>query len=135
MAWSCLNFTIATRATGRRRTVKVYVYPTVEEMRQAAHRATGEDYTGALGVCHGWQDDDNPRATLRLTDEHLYSHIVLHELIHAAQWIYCETVPPDDLAVDHYQADNETFAHIVSELWDSLADALARAGRIEEETP
>lgn len=119
---------ISSRATGRRRHVRVMIYNTIEEMRDAAHRwSPTEDLSKGGGYCQTYLDD-NDRATtviIRLARTHLTTEIVGHEIHHASTAIYAsECVSDDDKALEHLHHWNETYAYLHSDLESRLTERL-----------
>lgn len=119
------------------REVNVYLYDTVEEMRAAAMEFATEvgekveegHYDYALGVTHGYwryRDEDllPEVVTMRLVRGHLLPEIISHEVAHAAQHLYLvdhlDGGDSEDLAVDHFASDNETFAYIFGALFGAI---------------
>lgn len=130
---------VSSRALGRRSTVRVYVYDTVEGLRAAATRFSPEtDFSQAAGTAQSYQririDSDGTEATLkspyivRLWRERLAAAVVTHELVHIAQQIYGDTLAEGVLAEDVMHAGNEPFAYLVSDLVDGLVDRLYDLG-------
>lgn len=129
---------VSTRQTGTREIVRVWVYDTVEELREAAQRFNpGADFTNTLGVCQTyrveritdgeWHTVREP-IIVRLWRERLGSSIVTHEMSHAACELYGRTLPEDALARDHLDNANEILAHLHSDLTYRLVDRLYALG-------
>lgn len=135
------SFTISSRATGHKRTVKVHVHDSLDEMVRAGETyRRGEDFSGAYGICHGMPDDrpGNLTAVVRYTTGYLGSAVVVHELVHAAQAIYRRDVVlphPQSRAEVHFFAANEVFAHLVGDLVGKVVNKLHSLGCYAGETP
>lgn len=83
----------------------VCIYDTLEEMRNAANKFNqdGELITDALAICQpytrvriaedGTETVINDIGTIRLVKDNLQTHIVSHELVHAAMHHYRLTQP------------------------------------------
>lgn len=128
---------VSTRRTGERRTVRVWIYDTLEELRDAAQRFNPNTEPGwfddALGVCQTYDVADaegvvrlDPTAPMivRLFRGELGVGVVSHELNHAATHIYGATLTPDVRAVDVLHNANETLAHLQSDLTRRLISRL-----------
>ncbi|MCI2958230.1 hypothetical protein MN032_11025 [Agromyces atrinae] len=124
---------ISSRATGERRTVRVYVYTDLAEMRAAASGFRGQDHSDSLGVTHAYVDDDG-RVTvpiIRLWVGALSAIIVSHEIAHAALAIFGSTLPKRIATAKHLHNANETHAHLHSDLESSLIRMLYAHGYFE----
>lgn len=128
------RFSVSSTATGDRRSALVHIYDTAEEMRAAARAFDGSlTFTESLGVTHGfagWAPADEHRRHLtlvRLCRPHLDTHIIAHEMVHAASSIYLfQQVGEGDLAEDHIHVGNEIHAHLVSDLFRETLRKLRR---------
>lgn len=126
---------VSSRALGHQVRVRVYVYDTLSEMRQAAHEfngATGNDDT--LGVTQAYYSADGSACLpiVRLARERLGSTVVSHEMHHAAAALYGASLGKYATARPHLTHYNEPFAHLFSDLYGSLVRALYRHGYYEE---
>lgn len=130
---------VSSRALGKRKAVRVYIYDTVEELREAASRfAPGVDFSEAAGTAQSYQririEANGTETTIaapyiiRLWRERLAAAVVTHELVHIAQQIYGDTLAADTLADEVMHASNEPFAYLVSDLVDRLVDRLYDLG-------
>lgn len=123
---------VSTRRTGERKTVRVWIYDTVGELRAAANRfhPSPDGFEDAEGVCQTYVTelingsgqilDRHEPIIVRLHRDALGVGVVTHELNHAATHIYGSTLDPDTLAVDVLHVANETLAHLQSDLTRSL---------------
>lgn len=137
------KWTITTYVNGQQREVSLVVYDTLGMMRREATRWAKRvtpfyvDFTEAVGVCHGFErirvyaDDTEKKhphaATVRLARGHTSILIVSHEIAHAAQHLYSLDflgVESKELAVDHFDAANEDFAHLYGELFAAAWSAI-----------
>lgn len=121
---------ISSRATGERRHVRVYIYPTLDDMRAASDRFNGNDHSTAGGTTQAYLDDDGRTSVpiIRLAATHLGSTIVCHEVHHAATGIYGSTLGPDAQLGEVLFFNNEPFAYLYSDLFAGLVSALWRHG-------
>lgn len=122
---------VSTRRTGRRRAVRVWVYDTVQELRDAGEAYNGNDTSHALGLTQVTVDQDGRPVTItvRLARGHLNSEIVTHECVHAAMALYrSDLTPADTLASDIMHHYNEELAHLVSDITARLVDRLYAHG-------
>lgn len=86
----------------------VYIYDSLKEMRQetdkyCAYYSDDEDNSNVLAVCHcytrkfihpdGSETIKNNIGIIRFSKTHLFTHIVAHELVHAAMHHYRLTQP------------------------------------------
>ncbi len=129
------SFTIATSGrTSPRRWWRVRIYPTVEQLRAAAHRCQpGTDFSQACGVCHTarWRTETGLRyghrgyaGIIRLAETHLIGEIVGHELLHAAVATYRMTISQDVRLGRSPGPREEDLAYLFGELYTSFAEAL-----------
>lgn len=129
---------VSSRATGERRSVRVCVYDTVEEMRAAATRFNGRDCSDAGGVTQQTSlirtDTDGRRRVIdiriivRLCRKYLGTTVVVHEMNHAAVAIYGASLTGKELAVDVLDNANETLAYLQSDLTGALIRRLYHLG-------
>lgn len=125
------QFTIATHATGQRRTVKVFIHDSQAEMVEAAVRWNGDPALGeqSAALCQAYDGRHNPQAIVRFCPGWLESNITVHELVHAAQTIYrYDAADIESPAREHFTHYNEEFAHLVSDLFASMLTGLHKAG-------
>lgn len=120
---------ISSRALGEQARVHVLVYPTLEEMRAAGQRFTGNEHPDTTGMCQAYCDADQviTLPVIRLAQGHLGVNIVAHEVHHAATALYGASLHRSGELADLSNA-NESFAHLYSDLLTHLVDALYRRG-------
>lgn len=128
---------VSSRATGARRHVRVYIYDTLDELRDAARNHAGETarFDHAVGVCQTWNDAITRRVTaviVRLCKNHLGTRVIVHEMNHAAAAIYGSTLPASVKAVRILHQGNETLAYLQSDLTANLVDRLYELGYYAE---
>jgi len=124
---------VSSRALGHRSRVRVYVYDTLEELRSAATRFSGEEFSNAAGVTQLYTNADDTEClpVIRLARTHLGSTVVSHEMHHAAAALYGVTTGRSARARSHLTHYNEPFAYLFSDLFARLVDALYRHGYYE----
>ncbi|WP_427017860.1 hypothetical protein ACQCSX_04395 [Pseudarthrobacter sp. P1] len=122
------HFTIAARTNDKRVVIAVHVYETREQMLTAAQAFNGDVLSPTTeGVTQAFHDYWQPQAVIRYCYPHLHTHVLLHELVHAAQVAYRWTSPTiGKPATEHFTHYNEDFAHLVSDLHTALHVQLAR---------
>ena len=138
------RWTITTELSGTDRSIELVLHDNVTQMRSAATRFSrkiGEavpngSFSGALAVTHSYRTHDSdigieaglPEvATLRLVRGHLGPEITSHEVLHVAQWLYSVDVlgeGSEELAVNHFHAANEVFAHMFGALYAVVLEIL-----------
>lgn len=119
---------ISSRALGPKYRVIVRVYDTVDEMCEAGRRFNGNDLSGSGGITQGYITADGGFVpVIRLARGYLSNVIVSHEMHHAATGIYGSAVrgEPDG---EHLVHVNEPFAHLYSDLYVALVNALYAHG-------
>ena len=118
---------ISSRALGEQARVRVLVYPTLEEMRAAGTRFSGNDFSDTTGMCQAYCDADQviTLPVVRLAQGQLGVNIVSHEVHHAATALYGASLHRSGELADLSNA-NEPFAHLYSDLLTRLVDALYR---------
>ncbi|WP_454175003.1 hypothetical protein [Gordonia sputi] len=138
---------VSSQATGEKRTVRVWVYDTVEEMREAATRFNGTDHSRSGGVTQRYQrvrtDTDGRRVVhgstniVQLCRQHLGTTVVVHEINHAAVSIYGSSLQGNEFAIDLLDNANETLAYLQSDLTGALVRRLYELGYYDRdgETP
>jgi hypothetical protein len=119
------HFTVAVNTQGERRTIVVHVYPTQEGLVRSVEDFNGDILTAdTQAVVNAWARKTNPQAILRLCHERLLDHVIVHEVVHAAQAIYRWTADMETPAAEHFTHYNEDFAHLVSDLYMGVWDGL-----------
>ena len=129
---------VSSRALGSRKTVRVYIYDTVEELREAGQRfSPDEDVSDAYGLHQSyrreryddgtWSVKSNPYI-VRLWRDLLGSNHTTHEMVHAAQAIYGDTLNGDEPVTEIMNGGNEPFAYLVSDLVMRLVNRLYALG-------
>lgn len=119
--------TVSSRALGPLLRVDCYVYETSENLRAAGQRWNGARLEGdTLGVCQAVTDDAGRTVSvlIRLARGHLSTHVVSHEMHHAATALYGAHCG-DDPSLTHH---NEPFAYPYSDLLGDLVDRLYALG-------
>lgn len=122
---------VSTSRTGERRTVRVHIYDDADTMRAGSEAWNGAPVPHALGVTqYAYRDEHGNAGTInvRLAREHLTHVIIAHELLHAASLLYRSTLDTRDSLYDVLDVANETFAHIHSDLYQSLLKTLTSHG-------
>lgn len=131
------RWTISIHRTGRHRDVDVFLYDQLSHMRGAATKHSKDwegnsgGFSNALAVTHGFQliringdgtETEMPQAVIiRFARTHINPEIVAHEVAHAAQHLYgMDCIPDGDAAKDHFDAGNETFAHLAGDLFSAV---------------
>lgn len=145
MKWP-VQFTVTPHKIKQKRTVKVFIYENVADMREAAERydrktgiAENQDgHADTLGVTHRfeWIDVDSNEskpqcAIIRLVKDHLTMRIISHEAAHAAVWIFQIDVnesPPNVENID----EEEHFCHLVSDIASDIVHEVYKRNIIEE---
>jgi len=140
-----IEFTVTPHKIKQRRTVKVYIYDTVADLRRAANKYDlktklhGADYhNDTLGVTHRFErinvdtDESHPNvAIIRLAATHLTTRIISHEAAHASVWIYqldvSEQPPSPDVSID----DEEHFCHLVSDITSAIVDQIYKRNLLQ----
>lgn len=127
------RFVVSSSALGRRHSVIVHVYDTVEELRVAATSYNDGGYEDAAGICHGFGftlgRPPTILAIVRLCRERLSSEVVVHEMAHAAAHIYgAGALRQYSSALAHFHAANERFAFLSSDLTTAVFRQLRRRG-------
>lgn len=137
------SWLLTTELTGVERRVKIILYDTVEEMREAAGNwkfdSDGhEHYADALGITHTFYPKrfKNPAkkspphcAVMRLAREHTGLTIVSHEVVHLAQYLYgLDMLEGTSKKVKrHMDGSNESFAYLYSGLLETISTILKDA--------
>ncbi|TFD27500.1 hypothetical protein [Cryobacterium cryoconiti] len=133
---SAERFTISSRATGIRRTVVVFIYDTVEELKAAAFTFNGfvcDDNAAAVtqgwGYHHGRPELLPVSAVVRMHHGMIDAEVVAHELAHAAMGIYmADRVCWHSRARAHFSLANEPFAYLLGQLVSMATYHLHRLG-------
>ena len=91
------------RGYGEAEYFNVLVYDSLKEMRQDASKFSNEEITDALGIVQPYTrvkinaDKTETKidniGIIRLVKGKLHTHIIAHELVHAAMWHYRLTQP------------------------------------------
>lgn len=141
-----IEFTVSVHTAKQRRSVKVYIYHSVPELRAGADRYDQQNQMGycdnshILGVTHHFErinvetDESHPNvAIIRLAKQHLTMRVISHEAAHAATWIYRLDVsqePPEPDKID----DEEVFCHLVSDIAAEIVSQIYKRELIAEPT-
>lgn len=138
------QWTITTEISGKERHIELVLHDDVKQMRAAARRfskkldeETERGFFGkTLAVAHAYRtydadigiEADMPEvATIRFVRGHLLPEVTSHEVLHIAQWLYLADVLGEDstdLAVNHFHAANERFAHMFGGLYAVIMEIL-----------
>ena len=128
-----VRFQVSTRASGLRRTIDVYLYDTVEELRAAASNASPDhSFESTGGVCqvpsYKWPRPDLAWfCVIRLHRKQIDFDTVAHEATHAAMEIYhADIMKWNAKARAHFRADNEPIAYLVGEITERILFNLQR---------
>lgn len=137
------HWTITIHATGKPRDVDVFLYDKIGHLRSAATKfanawsADGTNFSDTEAICHGVQkihvakdgtETEEPLAViLRFARGRNDPVIVAHEVAHAAQHLYRLDCLDDRPAEEHFYADNETFAYLLSELFETVSALVAES--------
>lgn len=117
----------------------VMVYDSLQEMRRAASKFTGEEIADALAVVQPYQrikiaadgseQSLNEIGTIRLVKGKLHTHIVAHEIVHAAMHHYRLT-QPDRIANfgDGNSENEEDFGMIYAKYFSKMSGQLYKYG-------
>lgn len=113
----------------------VYVYDSLKKMRTAAEKFKDEKVEDALAIVQpytrfrinedGSEADTHNIGIIRLVKNKLYTHIVAHELIHAAMWHYRLTQSDENanFGKDNSEAE-EDFGHIYAKYFSKMSKQL-----------
>lgn len=142
-----LVFRVSTRHSGSRRFVRVSVYDTVEELRDAAHRYTRQvgtyvtgEFDEAYGVTHSFQriligpggEEEIPEgpttAHIRLCQGKLGTSVVTHEATHAAMAIYDQDCLKKMGSVHEDMDREEVLCYLVGDLSARIVNLLYKYG-------
>lgn len=130
------------RWDGPTRYIRVVIHDTTDELRRAAKRYRGEDFSNAGGCFHPadtvytvlddgtFRDDADPHwaGVLRLSREYLTTEVVAHECIHAAATIYRMDVVATVVLGNGCGHREETFSYIAGHLIARVCNALHDVG-------
>ena len=121
---------LSSRALGCTSRVRVYIYGTVEEMREAGTRFNGCDFSDAAALTQAYYDAPHTHCLpiVRLARGQLDVRIVSHEMHHASAALYAVRLAPDARARAHLTHYNEPFAHLFSDLLHRLTNRLRALG-------
>ena len=113
-----IHFRVGSSALGEREDVYVHVYDTRAEMVAAGEAFTPGDLTDSAGLTQAWTDQNERTVAVvvRLARGHLDTHIVAHELHHAATALYGAHVGDRISRRAHLNHYNEPMAHLFSDL-------------------
>ncbi len=117
--------------------VQVVVHETVQELRKAAQMFystwpkrddEANDFMDTVGVCHRFHLHDEPVVALvRLAPPNISPDLVVHELAHAAIWVWLvQTMWDEKLRLT--EANDEWFCWILGELVRHTTDKLYEHG-------
>ena len=118
---------------------KVLIYDSLEEMRKDASDYTKEKIIDALGIVHPYTrikiDPGKSEIQLhnigiiRLVKDRLHTHIIAHELVHAAMWHYRLTQPNRRATFGKGVTEaEEAFGMIYAKYFSSMSRQLYRFG-------
>lgn len=131
------RFQVATSASGQRRTIDVWVYDTLEELRAAAHRFNPlRSFIDAAGCFqhsgYRWPSPEQAWfGIIRLYRGQLTTETIAHESTHAAAEIYfADCTQWDSRARAHFRGDNEPLAYMVGQLASRITAQLYRIGAL-----
>lgn len=117
----------------------VWVYDSLKEMRADASRFSGEEITDALGIVQPFTrikiNADKSEKSLpnigiiRLVKDKLHTHIIAHEIVHAAMWHYRLTQTNRKANFgDSNNEKEENFGHIYAKYFSKMSRQLYRFG-------
>jgi hypothetical protein len=121
---------VSSKALGPRLVVKVHIYDTVQELRDAAEAFNGTEHGDAVGVTQVWADENGRAGSVivRLARPCLGGRVVSHEMHHAATALYGAHVGDRISRRAHLNHHNEPMAHLFSDLLYRLVDRLYALG-------
>lgn len=122
-----------------RREVIVHIYESVEALREAALRHTGEDHSEADGLMNSYgyrfsedkvEETPGPLGLVMLHVDRLTVEVIAHEMTHAAMHQYFSVNPCDPLTpvLDHMDGGNESVAYFVGAWTAKTITELHRRG-------
>lgn len=129
-----MKFQVSTQHLSVPCRVYVYVYDTVEEMREAALRYNDEfrDLSETYGICHRrtavdaeTHEDVRHEAIMRLAAPHCTTGIVSHELTHAAAYFYSQEYKLNKRTKIE---DEEKLCYLVGDLMHKVINKLYKYG-------
>jgi hypothetical protein len=128
--------------TGAKHTFEVQVWPDRASMLEHLDvvfpdggwfevNEAGERPAGAFVNAAGFMSNEAPEAlgTIYLNEEWLDIEIIVHEVAHAAMFVYgCDLLGVYSRAMVHISSTNETFAYLIGDLVAQLGTWLYDAG-------
>lgn len=116
----------------------VYVYDSLKELREDASKYTGEEIADALAIVHpytktimenGKVDKQLDIGIIRLAKGKIHTHIIAHELVHAAMWHYRLTQPNRKANFGEQNSkEEEDFGMIYAKYFSKMNKQLHRFG-------
>lgn len=117
----------------------VYIYDSLKEMQKDASEAGGEEMGEALGVVQpylrmkihpdGSETALNNIGIIRLVKNKLHTHIIAHELVHAAMHHYRLTQTDRNANFGDGNSENEEdFGHIYAKYFSKMSGQLYKYG-------
>jgi len=131
------RFRVATRATGVRRQVWVFVFDDLEQLGRshaAVHKRDydpDDDIAGSVTIQQGFRwpsPDPGPAIVMRLWTGQLTASTIAHEAVHVATALYFMDVLPawDTRARTVLMGTHEPLAYVVGDLTQRINDCLHR---------
>lgn len=137
-----VRFTITSTFTGKPHALNVEVWE--DQPALLAHmavvspeidwdetNAAGERCAGTFTNAHGFYMADAPHdmGTIRYSRDHLDIGTIVHEVVHAAMFLYeCDMLGDHSRARAHMTMKNERIAYLIDELMAQIADQLLSHG-------
>lgn len=143
------SFQIATDITGKAHTISVRVFssrPALLEYLTAAFPAgnwdhvneAGESASAAFISAGGFVTNKAPKnlGTIYYSKDHLDIGTVVHEVVHAASFIYqCDILGVHSRAMAHLNSTNETLAYLIDRMMAAVAEELFSRGLYDDVVP
>lgn len=128
------QFAVSTDRTGTRHAVTVTVLDTMDGLREytAEHYPT-VTWTGQNGLYiqpgYYWDNPPEIMGEIMLAADHINTHTIAHESVHAACAIYhADVLGPYSRATAHLKSDNEILAYLVDDLVEQIMESCFQAG-------
>jgi len=136
------QFQISSDWTGQKHTLNVEVWPTRAQLLDHLNainpwadwfeeNEAGEMAAGAFVNEAGFMSNEAPEflGTIYLNEEHLDINTIVHEVTHAAMFLYsCDVVGIYARATAHMTMMNEPFAYLMGDLMEQMAAKIMDAG-------
>jgi hypothetical protein len=128
------QFAVSTARTGPRHAITVTVMATMDALRAYTaehHPHVSWDGQNGLFVQPGyyWNNPPEIMGEIMLTADHINTHTIAHEAVHAACAIYhADILGPHSRAAAHLKSDNEILAYLVDDLVEQIMDSCFQAG-------